>query len=64
MAHLKLAQMEQMIAELAPKQYLYVETGMYKPWHENTVAAAHRRGYVVERRMPGVYYIYKKGYTP
>lgn len=40
--------------------YMYVETGRYKPWSESTVRAAERRGYKVEFRCAGVYFIYPK----
>lgn len=40
--------------------YLYVETGRYKPWSEATVRAIARRGYKVDWKMSGVYYVYPK----
>lgn len=40
--------------------YLYVETGRYKPWSESTVRAIVRRGYRADWKCPGVYYVYPK----
>lgn len=40
--------------------YVYVETGRYKPYSASTVAAAKRRGYKVEKKCEGVFYIYPK----
>lgn len=40
--------------------YAYVETGRYKPYNPATVSAAKRRGYRVERKGDGVFYVYPK----
>lgn len=60
--------LEEQLANLAkmraanecPNEYLYIETGRYKPYAEATVRAAKARGYRVEKRCQGVYHIYPK----
>ena len=41
--------------------YLYMETGLMKPWSVATINALLRRGYRVEKQCDGVYYAYPKG---
>lgn len=61
MPHLTIKALENYLANLpADQKYAYVETGRYKPYTEQTVLAAKRRGYKVEKRLQGVYYIYPK----
>lgn len=43
------------------QEYVYAETGRYKPFHPATIKAARDRGYKVEKvHQNGVYYIYPK----
>jgi hypothetical protein len=39
---------------------LYMETGRYKPWATPVIAALRRRGYRVDKLMPGVYRLHPK----
>jgi hypothetical protein len=41
--------------------YYCAEVGLYKPWCMSVLNAAKRRGYRVERKMAGVYFVYPKG---
>lgn len=40
--------------------YAYVETGASKPYGNSVPAAARRRGYKVEKKQAGVYYVFPK----
>lgn len=40
--------------------YAYVETGACKPYGVSVPAAARRRGYKVEKKQAGVYYVFPK----
>ena len=40
--------------------YAYVETGKCKPYGVSVPAAARRRGYPVEKKLTGVYYVLPK----
>lgn len=40
--------------------YAYVETGRCKPYGASVPAAASRRGYKVEKKQAGVYYVFPK----
>lgn len=40
--------------------YLRMETGLMKPWSVATVNALRRRGYRVEKKCEGVYFVWAK----
>ncbi len=40
--------------------FAYVETGACKPYGNSVPAAARRRGYKVEKKKSGIYYVFPK----
>lgn len=69
MAHLTIVDLERFLGEVSEKlakgdtsqEYVYVETGKYKPFHVSTVKAAQKRGYRIKAFCGGtVFYVYPK----